>query len=1032
MAKPVPEERDKTKVGAPAHVDFDAVPPTDADLPALPTSDMPSAIDGHKLIREIGRGGMGVVYLAREEKWGREVALKVVPAGMAPRQLRRFLEEATITGQLQHPVIVPVYRIGKTAKGRDYYTMKRVQGQTLSSILLGLRNDAGRTGERFGVRRRASILLSICEGVAYAHDRGIIHRDLKPSNIMIGDYGEVYVLDWGLAKVLFGAQNPDAFLEGASALSGFTGGDSSESQASKRTVSGTPTYMSPEQARGDKNAIDKPSDVWSLGAILYAMLTLHPPINAKETDQQLIQAARGEITPPEEYSGGRNAPKELLEIALKALKLEAMDRYANAREMAEDLRAYLDGRGRWQLDYEWVSGGAKPKSDDWIQVQGEWLADRQGLFPNKRTGKGSVLLFNQRFFGDVRLEIMGEVPPFTSVPGEMGIFLCAPDPDPGRNSTDGYCLEFGADENLCIKVAKNDVDVLVKDCEALKPGNAYMVAGEKMGNRIRMEVDGEEVFSFSDIFPLPGKRIGLYGWDPGIRIKSIRIFRRRLDAKISCLAIPDRDFERGRYTDALSGYLRIAEEFSGWEEGWLARFKAGLSRLQADDPLGAEAEFKRLVGSQGEYLAHLGRSLLSASENDHRRELMRLGAARRVSKGTSAQAHVLARIRSRANTLYSQHNYSAAISFYKELLEGEYDGGKRRIQARYRICDCYLRLGFEDEAFRHLKLMSKEPHPFINEFNVAYESIINYFIKVGKWDLGLKVCDLLSGLEENQARAWGKQAEIAWARGQTEEATKALAKGLKAKPDSMARAMLLSTQARMDLDQGRLREAQMVFKEAIGLIPGHPLEETFTVERAWIYAMLGKGERALASMARYMNGPCAPARRLYLLLVIGQLSRVRGQFDYARECLLQARDNLAAESSDLHKKQCDFELGLIHLAKKETTEGFDAFRRVQSQDNSGVTDLLTKTCLLWQVGEPLPEPPQTSQHFPWDRQSAYFYYLGEFARHSGRLSEARRAFGRATIETASPYRLHAWLSCLCLKEMNVKLRSTLPKFPPIG
>jgi len=192
--------------------DKNDLPPTKSLVPgekgASPKEPSDSASDAYPDLDvkgEIGHGGMGTVYLARETSATRDVALKVLAAERDrddPRRRMRFLEEAHVTAQLQHPGIVPVYRIGEGAEGRPYYTMRPIEGRTLRAVLDDHRRDEPATRDRFGLRRRVQVFQSVCQAVRFAHDRGVIHRDLKPSNVVVGDYGEVLVIDWGLAKAV--------------------------------------------------------------------------------------------------------------------------------------------------------------------------------------------------------------------------------------------------------------------------------------------------------------------------------------------------------------------------------------------------------------------------------------------------------------------------------------------------------------------------------------------------------------------------------------------------------------------------------------------------------------------------------------------------------------------------------------------------------------------------------------------------------------------------------------------------------------
>ena len=248
--------------------------------PSTSSSEIPSSSDRssrYQISGEIARGGMGAVLRGRDPDLGRELAIKVLLErhNDEPAMIRRFVEEAQIGGQLQHPGIVPVYEFGAFANARPYFTMKLVEGRTLAFLL------AGRKAPGDDLPRFLSIFESIAQTVAYAHSRGVIHRDLKPSNVMVGSFGEVQVMDWGLAKVLGrrgsgdeAAARPDLASPNV-VCTPRSGSDADDSRPG--SVLGTPSYMAPEQAAGEIPLVDERADVFGLGAILCEILTAHRP-----------------------------------------------------------------------------------------------------------------------------------------------------------------------------------------------------------------------------------------------------------------------------------------------------------------------------------------------------------------------------------------------------------------------------------------------------------------------------------------------------------------------------------------------------------------------------------------------------------------------------------------------------------------------------------------------------------------------------------------------------------------------------------
>ncbi|MGQ0553030.1 MAG: WD40 repeat domain-containing serine/threonine protein kinase [Planctomycetota bacterium] len=304
---------------------------------------------------EVARGGMGVILKVWDADLRRALAMKVTHEQASDadgKLLVRFLEEAQITGQLDHPGIVPVHELGLDAQGRVYFTMRLVKGRDLSTIY-----ELARRGEEgWSLARVLSVLLRACEALAYAHSKGVTHRDLKPSNLMVGRFGEVYVMDWGLARVAGRPDHRDLRIAGDPAASAAgpvstLRRDGSEPQDSPLItadgdVIGTPAYMSPEQARGELHLIGPRSDVYALGAMLYELLAGHPPFlppGHKRTAREVLEALK-QRGPELLETAAPQAPAELVAICSKAMQRESVDRYEDIERLAEDLRAWLEGR----------------------------------------------------------------------------------------------------------------------------------------------------------------------------------------------------------------------------------------------------------------------------------------------------------------------------------------------------------------------------------------------------------------------------------------------------------------------------------------------------------------------------------------------------------------------------------------------------------------------------------------------------------------------------------------------------------------
>jgi serine/threonine-protein kinase len=299
----------------------------------------PALLGRYELLEEIGRGGMGAVLRGRDPDLGRDLALKVLlPEHQHDQEvLCRFTEEAQIGGQLQHPGIVPVYEVGRSAEQLPYFTMKLVKGRTLAALLRE-RSGAGQDLPRF-----LHIFESVCQTMAYAHSKRVIHRDLKPANIMVGAFGEVQVMDWGLAKVLEDAAAPRAGSQDPATPASvvLTVRSSNATLASRYgTVIGTPAYMAPEQAAGQPDRLDERCDVFGLGAILCEILTGQPPFGGAATLDVLLQAWRGGLAEAFARLERSGADEELVDLTRACLGVDRDSRPRHAGLVAERVRAY--------------------------------------------------------------------------------------------------------------------------------------------------------------------------------------------------------------------------------------------------------------------------------------------------------------------------------------------------------------------------------------------------------------------------------------------------------------------------------------------------------------------------------------------------------------------------------------------------------------------------------------------------------------------------------------------------------------------
>ncbi len=331
----------------------DAVTTVDRDADWLP--------ERYEDIDQLGIGGMGEVRRVLDRHLNRPVAMKIIRPSLvySPESMARFLEEAQIAAQLEHPSIVPVHEAGRLGDGRLYFTMKEVHGRTLDAVVTAV--HAASTDDRWGVtndgwslRRLVDAFSRVCSAMSYAHARGVIHRDLKPDNVMVGAFGEVLVLDWGLGKVLLQPPRPVLAAEaGPRVVTERSESDLYRTQAGD--VGGTPAFMPPEQARGEVAELGPRSDVYALGAILYYVLAGQAPYPVGTVARLLRAQQAGPPEPPGPIVGdqqpvasglGRAIPADLWAICTRALSFDPTDRYPDAAALAEEVGQWLEGARR--------------------------------------------------------------------------------------------------------------------------------------------------------------------------------------------------------------------------------------------------------------------------------------------------------------------------------------------------------------------------------------------------------------------------------------------------------------------------------------------------------------------------------------------------------------------------------------------------------------------------------------------------------------------------------------------------------------
>lgn len=308
--------------------------------PDLPRNVLPG-LGRYTGFRDMARGGSGLLRSCMDPVTGRSVAIKTLlpDSRRDQHERRRLLREARVTAQLQHPNTVPVYDIGDDEKEGIFFVMKRISGENFFEILKRIACGDEATAKSFPPTRRLEILASACQALAYAHARGVIHRDMKPENIWVGNFGEVILLDWGVAKV-WGHVDDTAAIRKSVLRPDISDGEEPQLQTltGGGQRPGTPLYMSPEQVDGNRS-IDERTDVFSAGVCLYELLAIREPFRGRTIDETFHNIKHGVVDPPSVRAPDRDIPKSADDVVMRAISKAAGDRYQSMREMIAAIRA---------------------------------------------------------------------------------------------------------------------------------------------------------------------------------------------------------------------------------------------------------------------------------------------------------------------------------------------------------------------------------------------------------------------------------------------------------------------------------------------------------------------------------------------------------------------------------------------------------------------------------------------------------------------------------------------------------------------
>lgn len=580
------------------------------------------SIGSYQILESIGKGGMGEVFLAYDITCGRRIALKRIRPDLVQhlQMHNRFLREARITSQLTHPAIIPIYSI-QSQDDLVYYTMPFVAGNTLKEILSSTKKGIRKGGkpEDLGgsIPALVRIFLSVCQAVAYAHSKGVLHRDLKPENIIVGPYGEVSILDWGLAKLTSEIHSDEDNKEILEI-------DEKPQELTRiGKIVGTIPYMAPERAFGSPASFR--TDIYSLGVILYQILTLHHPFRRTSLKEFRKNAAHEVIHDPAEVAPYRDVPPILSRVALKCLTPIVEERYHTVDELIHDLENYIEGRSEWFK----ISELSIENKADWEFQENVLIAEHMAITRVTEVSDWVSLMISKTSYAEnTKIEAKVRI-------GEkgygIGFLLSVPEAAERVHLNNGYCLWIASDQNKSTKLLRATVEVLQAPEVFLLRNEWVKIRIEKIENNIYFYLNDILQFSYISHLPLPGTHLGLLSRDADFAIKDFVVYAGSQNIKVNCLAVPDSLLSHKNYSAALSEYRRIGYSFPGTAESREALFRAGITLLEearnSSDPEfkhwkfdEALEEFGKLHRTPGAPLEYLGKALVYQTLEDYQEE----------------------------------------------------------------------------------------------------------------------------------------------------------------------------------------------------------------------------------------------------------------------------------------------------------------------------------------------------------------------------------------------------------------------------
>ncbi len=590
-----------------------------------PVTPLPKQIGPYKILKKIASGGMGEVFLAQDPVFKRNLALKKIRSDRMdqPGLKERFLKEVKIAAQLSHPSIVPIYKIHQTAE-EIYYTMPLIEGETLKEILrktlYGEKQGLAPHPIGSSIPALMRIFLNICQAVAYSHSKGVLHRDLKPENIIIGKYGEVLILDWGLADFVENCKDEAPLEEAEETL---------EREHPELTrpgkIAGTLSYLPPERIFGVKASYS--SDIYALGVILYQLLTLRLPFKHTSVKEYRKRMKNSVLVDPAERAPYREIPPQLSKIAKKCLSSQFEKRYGRIQDILKDLNNYIEGYAEWspcasiQIEH-------KP---DWAFQENILLAKQIALTHKSDVMEWvNLMMAKDSFSGNIKFETHIRIKDLGS--GIGFLFTMNSVEEKKEFFQEGFFLWIGSEQNPGSSLFRSNVEVMSSPDFYLRNQMSHFVKIEKTDNHLMFYLDNILVFDYLSHIPLNIPHFGVVLKDDELEIGAILISSSSPNILVNCLAVPDSLFALGHFKQALTEYRQIGKSFLGRAEGREAIFRAGITLLEQAQIKGgikekeeffrqALEEFGQLRNTPGAPLEYLGKSLVYKATGELEEEM---------------------------------------------------------------------------------------------------------------------------------------------------------------------------------------------------------------------------------------------------------------------------------------------------------------------------------------------------------------------------------------------------------------------------